>query len=338
MPRMILNKTFLIFVFFIFCSFIIIKATLQKVQIHQVITQNDKNNSSRFGELIEPQIFHTKEGRPYLYLSATTAKINLATDDAELLRPFGKSFNLENGPMLYNAEKGFYLKKSSEIKLFGSVSINEEKSFLSAEQVIYKLNKDEILGEGNVFLKGELPRSKDILFISGNKFTYFPKRKISSFKENVNGRIQRREVYREGINFQTDQLDYFFVDSRIDLIGNVLFTKKPFSASSRNGQIYLNDKNKLNYFVLNDDVKLLEKNRDKGKSYERKAFAEKMEGFPDEGKFILTGYPRVFQENEIIKGIRIIVRENSNVVEVEEANTTLKIQKGTDGKNLLNSD
>jgi lipopolysaccharide export system protein LptA len=335
------NKIYPIAFFFLFCCLIIFKATLQK-RNPSLIFENSgkilKSPFSRYGELVMPQIFHLKEGAPSFFISSELARVNLVTDDAELNKPKGKSFNLERGPINYSAETGYYYKKKSEMRLNGSVLIEERDSSLRANQVIYKMNKDEIFGEGDVLLNGILPKTKDRIQITASKFNHFPKRKITSFKENIVGFIQRREAYREGINFQTDLLDYFFQDQRINLIGNVLFKRKPFSASSRNGQIYLNTQNKLNYFVLNDDVKLVEKIVGKGKEFERKAFAEKMEGFPDEGKLILTGYPRVFQENEIIKGIRIIVRENSNVVEVEEANTTLKIQKDSDGKNFPDSE
>ena len=336
-----LNKTLTISFFFAFCSLIIILANLKKKIFDpssKIIDEVVKISNSRFGILFEPKIFHVKDETPSVFLSADFAKIDLLSEDGYLEKLEGKSFNLERSPVTYFAEKGHYGKKDSELTLEGKVLIKEDDSTLNASRVVYKLNKDEILGDGDVMFKGVLPKSKDIIFIKALKFSHFPKRKITSFKENIDGKIQRREAYREGINFQTDLLDYYAQELRINLTGNVLFTRKPFSASSRNGQIYLNNHNKLNYFILNDDVKLKEVIEEKGKHFIRKAFAEKMEGFPDEGKLILTGYPRVFQENEVIKGIRIIVRENSSVVEVEEANTTIKLQKGADGKNLFDSE
>jgi lipopolysaccharide export system protein LptA len=336
-----LNKTLTISFFFAFCSLIIVLANLEKKFFDpssKTIDEVVKISNSRFGILFAPKIFHVKDEVPSIFLSAEVAKIDLILEDAYLEKLEGKSFNLERNPVTYLAEKGQYDKSNSELKLDGNVLIKEDGSTLNASRVVYKLNKDEILGEGDVAFKGVAPKSKDTIFIKAQKFSHFPKRKITSFKENIDGKIQRREAYREGINFQTDLLDYYQQELRISLTGNVLFTRKPFSASSRNGQIYLNNHNKLNYFILNDDVKLKEVIEEKGKQFIRKAFAEKMEGFPDEGKLILTGYPRVFQENEVIKGIRIIVRENSNVVEVEEANTTIKLQKGTDGKNLFDGE
>lgn len=40
-----------------------------------------------------------------------------------------------------------------------------------------------------------------------------------------------------------------------------------------------------------------------------------------ENKIILTGYPKVYQLKDVIKGNRIILREDNEVVEVDDANT-----------------
>lgn len=58
---------------------------------------------------------------------------------------------------------------------------------------------------------------------------------------------------------------------------------------------------------------------------ERRAFAERLEGFMSENLVVLTGYPKVFQQQDVIKGNRIILRENNEVVEVEDANTNFRI-------------
>ena len=56
-------------------------------------------------------------------------------------------------------------------------------------------------------------------------------------------------------------------------------------------------------------------------TFERRAFGEKLEGMMSESKIILTGYPKVFQQNDVITGNKIVLRENNEVVEVDDANT-----------------
>src|SRR5690606_7602443 len=109
-------------------------------------------------------------------------------------------------------------------------------------------------------------------------------------------------------------------------LGNVELRKQEVTAQSKRGEIFLENYNKkLKYYVLYDDVKVSEKVKVPSpsgpRSYVRRALSEKLEGIVAEDKVILTGYPRVFQEKDVIKGNRIILRENNEVVEVDDANT-----------------
>jgi lipopolysaccharide export system protein LptA len=60
---------------------------------------------------------------------------------------------------------------------------------------------------------------------------------------------------------------------------------------------------------------------------ERKAFAERLEGFGREEKMILSGAPRVEQGNDVIKGYRITVRENTDLIEVDDAMSDVQMKK-----------
>jgi len=72
--------------------------------------------------------------------------------------------------------------------------------------------------------------------------------------------------------------------------------------------------------VLYDDVKVVERVETERATFERKAFSEKLEGISSEEMVILTGYPKVYQLDDFIKGNKIILRENNEVVEVDDAN------------------
>jgi lipopolysaccharide export system protein LptA len=110
--------------------------------------------------------------------------------------------------------------------------------------------------------------------------------------------------------------------------GNVSFKKENLEAFANRGEVFLENYNKkLKYYALYDDVKLQENLVSNGKPMARKAFAEKLEGQMAEKKIILTGLPKVFQERDVIKGNRIIIRENVETVEVDDANTNIIINK-----------
>ena len=77
-----------------------------------------------------------------------------------------------------------------------------------------------------------------------------------------------------------------------------------------------------------DDIKLVEQlNTSEGNSQTRRAYSEKLEGYMSQGKIVLTGAPRVEQGDDLIKGYQITLRENVELVEVEEAQSSFKLKK-----------
>ena len=88
-----------------------------------------------------------------------------------------------------------------------------------------------------------------------------------------------------------------------------------------------NYNNTLKYFALYDDVKVKEVLNLQGREVIRKAFSEQLEGFPGKSKVILTGYPKVIQEDDTIVGNKIILRWNNEVLEIIDANSNLKVKK-----------
>jgi lipopolysaccharide export system protein LptA len=110
--------------------------------------------------------------------------------------------------------------------------------------------------------------------------------------------------------------------------GAVTFKKGNLEASSNLGSLFLENYNKkLKYYSLSDDVRLQESLLLEGRPMKRKAFSEKLEGIISEKKVILTGLPKVFQGKDVIKGNRIIIRENIETVEVDDANTSLTLER-----------
>jgi len=113
--------------------------------------------------------------------------------------------------------------------------------------------------------------------------------------------------------------------------GNVSFKKDNLDAQANRGEVFLENYNKrLKYYALYDDVRLQESLINNGNPMTRKAIAEKLEGITGEKKIILTGYPKVFQGRDVIKGNRIIIRENIETVEVDDANSSITLDKKDD--------
>ena len=73
-------------------------------------------------------------------------------------------------------------------------------------------------------------------------------------------------------------------------------------------------------------MKVTETLKMEGKKIIRKAFSEKLEGFPKRSLVILTGYPKVLQGQDAIVGNKIILRWNNEVLEIIDANSNLKLK------------
>jgi lipopolysaccharide export system protein LptA len=176
-------------------------------------------------------------------------------------------------------------------------------------------------------------KSNDQIMVNSKAAIYRPKEQIFEYKENVSGVIKRKRVYEESISFKTDYLTLNAPQSLAEMKGNVSFKKENLEAFAQRGEVFLENYNKrLKYYALYDDVRLQERLVQNGKPFMRKAFSEKLEGLISEKKIILTGLPKVFQEKDVIKGNRIIIRENVETVEVDDANTNITLDKMKDKK------
>ena len=125
-----------------------------------------------------------------------------------------------------------------------------------------------------------------------------------------------------------DDIEFSTLSNKLSARGNLWLTKKGLKINGRRGEIiWAKPNNKLKYFVIYDDVRIVEKVQLHQRSFERKAFCEKLEGLVDEGKIILTGYPKVFQLNDVVKGNRVILREDNEVIEVDDVNVHFKVNR-----------
>jgi lipopolysaccharide export system protein LptA len=171
-------------------------------------------------------------------------------------------------------------------------------------------------------------KTGDKVFIDSQKFVFLGnKYETFIYSGKVRGRIKRKRMYEEGLSFNSKKLYFYKGKLKAHLEGKVLLKYKNFEARAQSGDIFLENYNKsLKYFVLNDDVKVKERLILKGRKVVRKAFSERLEGFPGKSQVILTGYPKVFQEEDTIVGNKIILRWNNEVLEIIDANSNMKLK------------
>ena len=243
------------------------------------------------------------------------------TGKTSFTNPLGSYYTKSNRVLHYKALNGIWWQQQDKLHFNRQVQVNTEDTWVDSDKMTFFLQEDRIEGEGNVVTKTISPKNGDQILVSSNKMIAWISRQESYYSGKVRGRLTRRKVYEQGMEFDSDNLRLFGEQLKAEMEGNVSIKKRGFKAQSHRGEIFLKNYNKkLKYFVLYDDVKVVEKVKLEQRWITRKAFAEKLEGIMSKDKYVLTGYPRVFQEGDIIKGYRIILRENNEVLEVDDSN------------------
>lgn len=317
----------IIFVYFILNSFIVVVSLLNRPEPNQ-ISKMIKSVAPEFTEIHKLEYFHLREAIPQMSLSAEKMRSE-GDKTADFETPRGVyNFQQKDKTIKYSAEEGHYRKDRELLTLTGEVKLDATEAQYYANRVRYFFKKDLILGDGNVKFEGEDPKSKDYVIVNSQSMRAKPEAKLSKFKGNVEGSMQRKKKYEGKLNFSSAELQLDGNKSLANLIGNVHMKRDTYDITAGKADVYLENYNKsLKYFVLNDDVKVTEKLQTSEGIHTRQAFAERLEGFGREQKMVLSGAPRVEMGKDVIKGYRITIRENVDLVEVDDAMSDMQVKK-----------
>ncbi len=271
--------------------------------------------------------FKILKSSPSIHMEASQLSLNSRSRWIYFLDPKGRAFSNDGTPIDYTALKGSLDQGGGRLALEEEVEVNSTDSKITSQRMSYVLGEDLLTSTGDVKSKSFNRENGDTVWMDSDQLISNPKRREAVYSGNVKGRIERSRAYEEGIAFSSDRVSIDLNKQHVELEGEVSMKKQQLTAQSRSGEIFLDNYNKkLKYFALYDDVKLREKVSANGERLERKAFAEKLEGIMSEDRIVLTGFPKVLQRGDIIKGNRITLRENNEVVEVEDANTNFKLR------------
>ncbi len=297
------------------------------------------SEDERFTQVVnDQQSEHYFTGIKFYLLKNNAKEFNLHATELSYLNkqgkiiffnPIGQVFDSKDVPTDYKGNRGIYTSNNDKLHLEENTYFkNQAGGEMWADKVDYFIKKDSVLASGNVRTKNVDINTKDIIEINSTNFKGRPEEGSFHYQGAVTGSLTRAKIYEPGMSFGSSQLLGNRYKSEMQLRENVKVTRLAVIATSRNGEIFMENYNKkLKYFVLSDDVKVREKviGAD-GKSFIRQAFGEKLEGLTNEGILILTGLPKVIQQGDTIRGNRIIIRENNQVVEVDDSNTNFIIR------------
>jgi lipopolysaccharide export system protein LptA len=276
------------------------------------------------------EYYYLDHGKPLLKVDSDELTISTTNSKIFGFNPIGVFYN-DKTPLFFQSKNFLLYLKKQELILENNVDVNFNNTTFLANKIILFSNGRKIEAQGNIHTTSLTEVDGGKILINSDLASGDLQNKNFEYKGQVTGKIQRKKLYEENIQFQTDFLSYTALQNLVELKGNVLIIRENSKAYSLSGQIFLENYNKkLKYYALYDDVKLEEHVVSNGNKLERKAFAEKLEGIVSEKKIILTGFPKVFQQKDVIKGNRITIRENVETVEVDDANSSI-ILKAEDG-------
>lgn len=314
--------------FYIGLNVLILSAALKRKADEARNPPKPVSLAPEYTQIEELQYFHLKNGVPELSLAATHMR-SQGEELAEFTSPKGVyNFQEKNKLLKYEAAEGIYRKAKDVLVLEGKVRVLSDEAEYLAERVKYYFKKDLIIGQGGVTFNGLDPKTKDQIAIASETMRANPHNQFSRFKGNVQGSLQRKKKYEGKMTFSSQQLELDGIKSLAHLEGDVSMARQSYLITAGKADIYLENFNKsLKYFVFNDDVKVTEKlQTPEGVSY-RKAFAERLEGFGREQKMVLSGAPKVEHGADVVKGYKITIRENMDLIEVDDAMSDVQVKK-----------
>ncbi len=272
----------------------------------------------------------------YFKLKDDAPSIELKSEDLNIvnntilsfIRPSGIFYSGER-KIDYSANNGILNQVRKDLNLSGDVNVQDNKSFYKSDNIIFNSARETISASGNVRTKYIDEKTKDIIQLKSSKLVSKIKENLLLLSGDVEGRLNRSRVYEGKLDFSAQEIELNSPESLMKLSTSVKLHRNNYYLSAQNAEIFLENYNKkLKYYILYDDVKLEEKFLLKsGKTSLRRAYAEKLEAHQKTGKVFLTGAPRVEQGDDIIKGYQITLRENVEMVEVDDSQSSFSLKK-----------
>lgn len=304
----------------------------KKIRADKLMSIKKNSSSGQFDEksFFKDSYYYVKnKGERPFFLRAKNIVMNPKNKEISFVMPRGTIYEDKGEKVFYQADGGHLDQKQDVLFLDKKVKVNTGSSVLKSKKLRYNFPKMKLIALGDVRTRTSSKKTGDKVFIKSLKLVSLgQKKEIYVYSGKVRGTIKRKRVYEESVHFNSNNLNFNKKKLKAHLEGKVVFKYKKFKAWAQKGEIFLeNYNNNLKYFALYDDVKVKEVLSLQGKNVIRKAFSEKLEGFPGKSKAILTGYPKVIQADDTIVGNKIILRWNNEVLEIIDANSNLKVKK-----------
>ena len=231
--------------------------------------------------------------------------------------------------MSFEGEFGVIDKANNSLRLNEKVKLEKEESIAFAQYLLVNYKTNEALAYGNV--RSSTRGKFRTVNIKSNSVKMFKDESQVLYRGNVSGQITSEgKSSFDRIKFKSNLLTLDDVEKIIFLDGEASITRGSSVINALTGNIWLDSYSSgVKYFSMNDDVELTDGFiNSKGKPVVRKSFSERLEGFSEEEKLVLSGFPQVEQEGDIIKGNKMIIREEQEMIEIINTNSQFNLDNG----------
>jgi len=275
------------------------------------------------------EYFLVEKNKPFIHFTSMDLTMAQKSQKVLAFRPKGRVYSEFNPEGIgFEAFNGVVSLEKKELQLDKDVLVYDDVITIAAQKMLINASNSSLQAYQNISAKYKSKIEQDEISIKSNQMLYRLNDKFFEFQGSVEGQVKRKKIYEESLSFKTDFLTLEGQDSLVNLKGGVFLSLQNYEVQSNEGQIFLESYNKkLKYYALSDDVRLQERVNSGQRVFTRKAFAEKLEGFMTEKRVVLTGLPKVFQDQDVIRGNRITIRENNETVEVDDANTNIFLKE-----------
>ena len=242
-------------------------------------------------------------------------------------KPEGESgiqnkFNFSaNSGVIYRGKQTMLLE--SDALLFG------EDSITRAEKMTLNYQRNYLQGTGNI--KSSFKKEDETVVVKSQKFEVDDNQLTKlKYQGNVSGKIERNSAPGDFLIFKSDSLIYDQDNKTIFLDGRAYIKRALSEIRALKGKIWLNNFSPgVKYFTMNDDVRVTDEfSNSSGKKIKRYSYSEIVEGFSKDKRLVLSGFPQVKQEGDVIKGNKMIVREDEEVIEIINTNSQFNLDGG----------
>lgn len=259
-------------------------------------------------------------------------RLNWGEKGMDTKSPSGRIFLRNSDPIDYEGENGFFENSQQKVTLSGKVTMKRRGAFIKASKCDFYTEQRKTDCEGRVFSDLSGLKNGDNLKIRSQSIAMDWEREEVLYQGGVRGRLRRRYPFEQGIQFQSDEVKIFKKDLKADFKGSVRFNYGDIKSRSQRGELFLDNYNKkLKYYVLYDDIEVVQNvELSDGSFFMRKAYAEKLEAFNKEKKIVLKGAPTVSQGKDTMRGYRITLFADKEIMEVENSSSVIKLKDQKD--------